>query len=304
VAFAGEYHAEYKARAELKAKAASDQAISIRIVTFDVPGVQERIDSLIRDGARLETSSAGTATSQWTRMRDYVLRDVPARDLPAILRDPVVYWVEEWSEARIEDERATQIAAGNYSGGVPSTGYHAWLAALGADGTGVTVALADTGFDTGIAATIHPDLRNRTTFATAICANSRDQDGHGTNTASIALGDPRPPTGTGLVDSAGFYWGTGGAPGGSLYVQRALGTGTDCTALAGQPNILAADAFTVGGARIGSHSFTDGASPANGYTRPAPFGMRELAMPIPVSPATSLISSSSPRATAGRRPAP
>jgi hypothetical protein len=266
VAFGGEYHATYKARAELKAKAAEDQRIAVRIVLFDLPGWQQRIDGLLEGGARFEASSEGTATSQWTLLRDVVLRDVRSRDLPAILRDPAVYWVEEWAPPRPEDERASQISAGNYSLGVPVTGYHAWLAALGADGTGVTVAVADTGFDTGVAATIHEDLRNRTTFATAICSNSRDQDGHGTNTASIALGDPRLPTGTGLTDSSGFFWGTGGAPGGNLYVQRVLSTGTDCTALAGQPNVLAADAFSVGGARIGSHSFTDGATPGNGYT--------------------------------------
>jgi subtilase family protein len=266
VAFGGEYHADYKARAELKAKAAADQGISVRIVTFDLPGAQQRIDHLVNGGARLETTSVGAATSQWTRLRDFVLRDVRSRDLPAILRDPAVYWVEEWSPPQVEDERASQIIAGNYSLGVPATGYHAWLAALGADGTGVTVAVADTGFDTGIAATIHEDLRNRTAFATAICANSRDQNGHGTNTAAIALGDARLPTGTGLVDGSGFFWGTGGAPGGSLYVQRALSTGTDCTALAGQPNVLTADAFTVGGARIGSHSFQDGLTPGNSYT--------------------------------------
>ncbi len=267
VAFHGEYHGAYKARSELKAKAASDHGIDIRIVTFDLPGAQERIDDLVRGGARLETQDAGTATSQWTVLRNFVLRNVRSRDLTSILRDPSVYWVEEWSEPRVEDERAAQIIAGNYAfGGLPLTGYYPFLASLGADGTGVTVAVADTGVDTGVAATIHEDFRNRIAFATAICANSRDQDGHGTNTASITLGDPRPPLGTNLVDSDGFFWGAGSAPGAHLWAQRALGTGTDCTALAGQPNALAADAFSVGGARIGSHSFADNGTPGNGYT--------------------------------------
>jgi len=266
VAFGGEYHAGYKARGDLKAKAAVDQGIAVRIVLFDLPGWQERIDGLVKGGARLEATSVGASTSQWARLRDFVLMGVRSRDLPAILRDPAVYWVEEWTPPRPEDERAAQIIAGNYDLGVPATGYHAWLAALGADGSGVTVAVADSGFDTGIAATIHEDLRNRTAFATAICANSRDRDGHGTNTASITLGDPRLPTGTGLQDGAGFFWGTGGAPGANLWVQKALNDG-DCSAsYAGEPNVLAADAYSVGGARIGNHSFTDGATPGNGYT--------------------------------------
>ena len=266
VAFQGEYHAAYKARAELKAKAAADQGIDIRIVTFDLSGAQERINGLLKGGARLETQSAGTATSQWTVLRDFVLRNVRSRDLAAILRDPAVYWVEEWREPVVEDERASQIIAGNYVAGVPTTGYFPYLASLGADGTGVTVAVADTGVDTGVAATIHEDFRNRVAFATAICPNSRDQDGHGTNTSSIALGDPRLPVGTGLLDPLGFYWGAGAAPGAHLWVQKALNDGDCTTSFAGQPNVLTADAFSVGGARIGSHSFQDGLTPGNGYT--------------------------------------
>ena len=267
VAFQGEYHGAYKARAELKAKAASDKGADLRIVTFDLPGARERIDVLLRGGARLETQSSAASTSQWAILHDYVLRNVRTRDLPAILRDPSVYWVEEWSEPSVEDERAAQIIAGNYAfGGLPLTGYYPFLASLGADGTGVTVAVADTGLDTGVAATIHEDFRNRVAFATAICPNSRDQNGHGTNTASITLGDPRPPLGTNLLDSDGFFWGGGSAPGAHLWLQKALNDGDCSTSFAGQPNVLAADAFSVGGARIGSHSFNDGLTPGNGYT--------------------------------------
>jgi hypothetical protein len=68
------------------------------------------------------------------------------------------------------------------------------------------------------------------------------------------------------VDSGGFFWGAGAAPGASLWVQKALNDGDCTTSFAGQPNVLAADAFSVGGARIGSHSFQDGATPGNGYT--------------------------------------
>jgi subtilase family protein len=266
VAFGGEYHAAYKARAELKAKLAAGGTISVRIVLFDLPGAQARIDDLVKGGARMETTSVGASTSQWTQLRDVVLRDVRSRDLTAVLRDPAVYWAEEWNPPQVEDERAAQIIAGNTTLGTPATGYHAWLAALGADGSGVTVAVADTGVDTGVAATIQEDFRNRIAFATAICPNSRDQDGHGTNTASITLGDPRLPTGTGETDGSGFYWGAGGAPGAHLWVQKAINDGDCTTSFAGQPNVLTADAFTVGGALIGSHSFNDGLTPGNGYT--------------------------------------
>ncbi len=49
----------------------------------------------------------------------------------------------------------------------------------------ITVAVADTGLDTGDPATIHPDFFGRVAFATALCADSADTDGHGTNVAGI-----------------------------------------------------------------------------------------------------------------------
>src|SRR2546422_6769041 len=54
-------------------------------------------------------------------------------------------------------------------------------------------------------------------------------------------------------------------PRSTLFPYTTLFRSGDCTtSFAGQPNVLAADAFSVGGALIGSHSFSDGATPGNG----------------------------------------
>ena len=268
VVFVGAYHPGYKAGAALRAKAAEDETISLRILYFDVPGFETRIDQRVRAGARLVSREDGASTSQGSLLHRAVLENVRTRDLPAILRDSEVYWAEEWFPPQPEDERVAQIVAGNHVSGVPFPGYFAWLAGIGADGTGITVSVADTGLDTGDTATLHEDLRGRTTFATDLCAENRDRSGHGTNVASIAVGDPRPPTGTGLVDSGSFYWGAGTAPGASLHFQKALDVDDCGTLYAAQPTILAEDAV-LNGAQIGNFSFSDGGFPGNAYTSTA-----------------------------------
>ncbi len=270
LAFTGEYHAAYKAYPGLKAKASRDETITLRLVLFDLPGWEASDDALIARGARLVDLSEGPSTSQWQVLHHAVIENVHSRDLPGILSDPAVYWAEEWFPPAVEGEQAAQITAGNLNASnQPVTGYYAWLAGLGADGAGVTVAVADTGLDTGNIATLHEDLRGRTTFATALCAANQDTDGHGTNVASITLGDPRLPNGTGLTDPNGFYWGSGSAPAAALYFQKALNDGLCPASYAGMPNTLAPDAVRFGGAEIGTHSFTDGATPGNGYTSTA-----------------------------------
>ena len=267
LAFSGEYHGLYKTDPAVAARVDEGGTITLRMSFFDLPGTGALMDEIIAGGARLTTLDEGASTSQWASLRHAVFEEFALADLPSILDRPEVYWAEEWHPARTEGERAAQITAGNITGGVPDLGYHAWLASQGADGAGVTVAIADSGFSTGSLATMHEDFTGRVSFATLLCAQNRDRDGHGTNVAGIAVGDPRALSGgTGLTDPGGYFWGGGSAPGAHLYVQKAIDAG-DCGAVyAGQPNTLAQDAVRTGGAEIGSHSFTDGASPGSSYT--------------------------------------
>ncbi|TDI11732.1 MAG: hypothetical protein E2P04_07250, partial [Acidobacteria bacterium] len=267
VEFHGEYHPGYKADPSLRDLSGTDQRVTLRLIYFDLPGWRDALDAALGTGARLMHRSDAAATSQRRVLHYAILEDVPTRQLPELLAWPSVYWAERWFPPHTEGERAAQITAGNVSEGAPLPDYYAWLTQLGADGRGITVAVADTGLDTGIPGTIHADFSRRVRFARKLCAHNADSDGHGTNVAAIAVGDPRAVSGgTGLLDPAGFHWGAGSAPGASLYFQAALNP--LCT-YNNDAATLAADAVRVGRAQIGSHSFTDGQGSGAGYNSQA-----------------------------------
>ena len=259
------FHGAFKTDAELESLLEEDRRVTLGIVFFDLPSTQQRIDALIREGAIPVHSSTAPATSQWTSLRYFVFENFPTRSLTAVLDAPEVYSAYVWHPPAAEGERAAQIVAGNIVSNHPVTGYHAWLATLGADGTGVTMCVADTGLDTGNPATVHVDVRGRVSYS-PLCANNQDTDGHGTNTTSIAAGDPRAANGgTGALDSGGFYWGGGQAPRASIWSQTVIGA---CTFNA-DANTMAQDAVKNGGAKIGSHSFTDGLGGGTSYNSQA-----------------------------------
>jgi len=269
VSFAGEYHGAYKAGVELRASADRDDTLTLRVIYLDVPGYEREIERVVERGARRAHLTHGPGTSHGAVLHTAIFEGVRSRDLPEILRPPQVYWAERWLPPAPEDERSAQIVAGNGIAGLPTPGYAAWLQSIGADGSGVTLAVADTGLDTGDPSTVHPDLAGRVQYATALCPQNRDRDGHGTNVTAIAAGDPRFPGGTGVVDAAGFLWGMGVAPGASVFFQKALDSGDCGQSYAAQANVLAQNAVTVGGAAIGNHSFTDGQGGGASYNSQA-----------------------------------
>jgi hypothetical protein len=268
VEFTGEYHPAYKADEALLALADQGARLPVRLVLFDLPDRERVVGAVAAAGGRVLHRSEAAATSQRALLHYVLIDDFPAALLPQVLAAAEVYWAERWAPPQLEGERAAQILAGNVASGEPLPDYYSWLAAVGADGTGVTVAIADTGLDTGNDATVHRDVRGRTRYATAICADSRDFNGHGSNVAGIAGADGRAVSGgTGLTDSGGFLWGGGSAPGSDLYIQSALGGA--CPAVNADAATLAADAVGVGLAQIGNHSFTDGLGGGASYNSQA-----------------------------------
>ena len=111
------------------------------------------------------------------------------------------------TEIEMLDEGAAQIVAGNVQNGQPVPGYRKFLDKLGLDGSGVTIAIADSGIDDN-----HPDLTGRVKERIDYTAlpDYRDSDGHGTHVAGIAGGSGDGVEGA--EDEAGFRYGQGIAP--------------------------------------------------------------------------------------------
>lgn len=126
---------------------------------------------------------------------------------------PGVYTVQEQPEgASDRGEMACQFIANQVVDGNIVSGYTAWLATQGLDGTGVTVANVDSGIEND-----HPDLAGAFLPCTGqSCDENGDEtSSHGTHTAGIVAG--RATSGT--VDAQGFLRVQGMAPGAMMIEQ-------------------------------------------------------------------------------------
>ncbi|HOW66207.1 MAG TPA: S8 family serine peptidase [Verrucomicrobiota bacterium] len=134
--------------------------------------------------------------------------------LMALSRSPAVLWIEGASRMKLLDEVATKILAGEND----VNGSLATVHELGFDGRGVTVAVADSGLDSGDLTLMHPDLEGRVAalFAYDGLADASDEHSHGTHCAGIIAGNAA----TGETDESGAWWGLGVAPGAQIVAQR------------------------------------------------------------------------------------
>ncbi len=137
-----------------------------------------------------------------------------------------VYWVEPYIKPKMMDERQDMIMAGelNSAGTQPSNpGYLSWLQARGLQ-TGlnnVIVDITDSGCDVGSTTGMHPDLQGHVVYINNYTSDSsgHDIDGHGTLNLSIVGAYPN-PSGSGVLDPAGYLYGLGVAPGVGLAASR------------------------------------------------------------------------------------
>jgi subtilisin family serine protease len=145
---------------------------------------------------------------------------LPFENVVSVAQLNSVLWMNRSSpRPGFDDEVSDQIVVGNHAAGVPFTGYNAWLAGNGLDGTGVTVAVVDTGMDTNNNATAHLDIRGRiAAFVPYAGAPATDTDGHGTHVGGAVAGNAT----IGTTDPNGFLYGEGIAPNAQLVVQNAL----------------------------------------------------------------------------------
>lgn len=169
-------------------------------------------------------------TSEW--QHSFHVR-VPAAAVDTLAQIDGVKWIEGWPAPRIDNDVARNII------GAPA----AWSA--GFTGAGQTVAVADTGLDTGDQATLSADFRGKVVHTISYSSGWGDPNGHGTHTSGTVLGSG--------ANSSGQLRGV--APGANLVVQA---FGVDSSGgLSGVPtdlNLLFRDSFGAG-ARVASNSW-------------------------------------------------
>jgi len=136
------------------------------------------------------------------------------RGLARLLGSQDVVWVELAPRMKLQDEVATKVVAGETG----DVGDLAWVHQLGFDGSGVTVAVADSGLDLGFIDLMHPDLEGRVDalFAYDGLEDASDEHSHGTHCAGIVAGNAA----LGQADEDGALYGLGVAPGAHIVGQR------------------------------------------------------------------------------------
>lgn len=172
-----------------------------------------------------------------------------AAGLKVLAQSASVLWIEPAPRMRLVDQVATEIVAG-------ASQKNDGLAALhemGFNGRGVTVAVADSGVDSGEIDQIHPDLEGRVEalFAYDNLPDASDEHSHGTHCSGIVLGNGS----TRESDDAGFRYGLGVAPGARLVGQRIFDGSGDYRPPPSYPR-LTQDAIR-SGASVGSNSWGD-----------------------------------------------
>jgi hypothetical protein len=138
---------------------------------------------------------------------------IPAARLQQLAESSAVLWIEPAPRMKLQDEIATKIVAGDDG----QTATLATVHQLGFTGAGVTVAVADSGLDSGDTNSMHPDIAGRVTalFHYGV-SDAADEHSHGTHCAGIIAGNGA----TGEVDEDGYLYGLGVAPGANLIGQR------------------------------------------------------------------------------------
>ena len=183
VAYVGEFFPEYKRAAKVRAKLArvkaaaeADAAAPYRVLLFaaaDRDAVAARIAAL---------TGAPVTAAQGEMIR----ADLTAAQIETVTGWGEVHWVEPYSKPRLWNDVAVRTNLMNVS--------NAWNV-LGLTGAGQTIAVCDTGLDTGNLGTLHPDFTNRVTGygwsngAYSASYDWIDLDSHGTHVAGSVLGN-------------------------------------------------------------------------------------------------------------------
>lgn len=218
VAWVGPYRPEHKLHRDLRAVASRTTAPS---PSPNTPAEPIEVSLLLSPRAKPQEATAVRDSLQQIQQESKlrsgtVLRGkVDPAQLSGLAESRAVLWIEPAPRMKLFDEVSSKIVAGD--GGVNTL----YAQSLGYDGRGVTVAVADSGLDSGDIANIHPDIQGRVRAlfyygAPGQLTDAADEHSHGTHCAGIIAGNGA----TGETDADGFLYGLGVAPGASLIAQR------------------------------------------------------------------------------------
>ena len=190
VRWAGEYRSDHKIHPAVRRRAAQAvageaPAISVLLSTSATPAEMASVRGLLQNLAQESHSRFGAVLRG---------RISPAR-LAALAESPAVLWVEPGPRIQLYDEIAAKIVGGDGGPGVTFT------QSYGFDGTGVTVAVADSGLAEGNPVNMHPDLAGRVSafFYYGALTDAADEHSHGTHVTGIIAGNGA----TGEIDETG-----------------------------------------------------------------------------------------------------
>lgn len=205
VHWVGPYRPEYKIDASARKLILPDRpSVKVRVLLSPAAGpVQAR--AVARMFVRVSQRPAA-------RLGGLLEGDLPAAKLDALAASDAVVWIEAAPKMKLVDGIAVEIVAGAYEDG--RTEIHE----LGFDGEGVTVAVADSGLDTGEIDGMHVDLAGRVDafFHYGTLEDASDEHSHGTHVAGIVAGNGA----SGELDENGYLYGLGVAPAARIVAQR------------------------------------------------------------------------------------
>jgi hypothetical protein len=206
VQWVGKYRPEHKVHKSLTASGGGNASEQIQVAALLVPRATDAevaemrgmFNSIIQES---KLHSGTILRGKLTRQR-----------LDVLAQSETVLWIEPARPMKMFDEVASKIVAGD--GGAQTL----LTQSLGYDGSGVIVAVADSGLNNGDATTMHPDLAGRTPqfFYYGSLTDAADEHSHGTHVAGIVAGNGA----TGETDDNGALYGLGVAPGASIIAQR------------------------------------------------------------------------------------
>lgn len=187
----------------------------VRFVLLKAPGFADPIEVMSRHGLRPQVFWERGPLAFAETWGDQTA-------LEAVTHEPSMVWVEPAPTPKFFDEISDEILGGNFTPGMPWDGDGAYIHSIGYTGSGIIVAIADTGVDTGNLTTMHPDLRGQIAalvdFGETDPSDGVAEDGygHGTHVSGIVAG-------TGASngrDSDGYLYGMGIAPNASIVMER------------------------------------------------------------------------------------